>query len=85
MEGGDDKNGSKNKFSIIDFFCSLVIHYFDMDSEDSNMPCNVMAHFNKFLYTRDFQTNELSHSQDSKMTDEKYKPMNSGQSTPMNG
>ena len=46
-EGGDDENGFKNKFSIIEYFCSLVIHYFDMDSEDSYMPRNAMAHFNK--------------------------------------
>ena len=34
---------------------------------------------------RDIQTNELSHSQDSKMTDKKSKLMNSVQCTPMNG
>ena len=33
-EGRNDENGFKNKFSIIEyffFFCSLVIHYFDVD------------------------------------------------------
>ena len=34
--------------------------------------------------TRDIQTNESLHSQDLKMTNEKSKPTNSGQSTPMN-
>ena len=49
MEGGDDKNGFKNKFSIIEYFCSLLIHYFDVNSEDLYMPRNVMAHFNKYM------------------------------------
>ena len=29
---------------------SATVHYFDVDSEDSYMPRNTMAHFNKYMY-----------------------------------
>ena len=28
---------------------SATVHYFDVDSEDLYMPCNAMAHFNKYV------------------------------------
>ena len=44
------KMALKTSSQLLNIFCSLVIHYFDVDSEDSYMPCNVMAHFNKLSF-----------------------------------
>ena len=39
----------KTGSDILHVFCSLLIHYFDVNSEDLYMPRNVMAHFNKSM------------------------------------